>query len=77
MHTDVYTGLLQTQSYIQSSQKPLRKSIKQSHLDHLQICSSSLRGAFCYQKNQHFLEAQPHYNLVKDLRIHVSNMVVI
>ena len=32
MHTDVYTGSLQTQSYIQSSQ---RKSTKQSHLDHL------------------------------------------
>ena len=36
MHTDVYTGSLQTQSYIQSSQKLLRKSIKQSNLDHLQ-----------------------------------------
>ena len=36
MHTDVYNGSLQTQSYIQSSQKPLRNSIKQSTLDHLQ-----------------------------------------
>ena len=35
MYTDVYTGSLQTQSYIESSQKPLRKSTKQSHLDHL------------------------------------------
>jgi len=35
MYTDVYTGSLQTQSYIQSSHKPLRKSTKQSHLDHL------------------------------------------
>jgi len=35
MYTDVYTGSLQTHSYIQSSQKPLRKSTKQSHLDHL------------------------------------------
>ena len=36
LHIDVYTGSLQTQSYIQSSQKPLRKSTKQSNLDHLQ-----------------------------------------
>ena len=36
MHTYVYTGSLQTQSYIQSSQKPLRNSTKQSNLDHLQ-----------------------------------------
>ena len=35
MYTDVYTGSLQTQSYIQSSQKPLRKSTKQPHLDDL------------------------------------------
>jgi len=35
MHTYVYTGSLQIQSYIQSSQKPLRNSTKQSHLDHL------------------------------------------
>jgi len=35
MHTDVYTGSLQTQSYIQSSQKPLRNFTKLSHLDHL------------------------------------------
>jgi len=35
MYTDVYTGSLQTQSYIQFSHKPLRKSTKQSHLDHL------------------------------------------
>ena len=35
MYTDVYTGSLQSQSYIQSSQKLLRKSTKQSHLDHL------------------------------------------
>jgi len=35
MYTDVYTGSLQTQSCIQSSQKPLRNSTKQSHLDHL------------------------------------------
>ena len=35
MYTDVYIGSLQTQSYIQFSQKPLRKSTKQSHLDHL------------------------------------------
>ena len=36
MHTNVYTGSLQTQSYIQSSQKPLRNSTKQSNLDLLQ-----------------------------------------
>ena len=29
------------------------------------------------KKNQYFLEAQPHYNPGKDLKIHVSNMVVI
>ena len=28
-------------------------------------------------KNQYVLEAQPHYNTVKDLDIHVSNMIVI
>ena len=36
MHTEIYTGSLKTQSYIQSSQKPLRNSTKQSNLDHLQ-----------------------------------------
>jgi len=36
MHTEIYTGSLYTQSYIQFSQKPLRNSTKQSNLDHLQ-----------------------------------------
>ena len=36
MHTNVYTGSLYTQSYIKSSQKPLRNFTKQSNLDHLQ-----------------------------------------
>ena len=36
MHTEIYTGSLQTQSYIQSFQIPLRNSTKQSTLDHLQ-----------------------------------------
>jgi len=36
MHTEIYTGSFETQSYIQSSQKPLRNSTKQSNLDHLQ-----------------------------------------
>jgi len=35
MYTDVHTGPLLTQSYIQSSQKLLRNFTKQSHLDHL------------------------------------------
>jgi len=29
------------------------------------------------KKNQYFLESQYHYNSVKDLKIHVSNMFVI
>ena len=43
----------------------------------LQVYSSSLRCAFCYLKNQYFLEARPHYNPGKDPKIHVSNMFVI
>jgi len=37
---------------------------------------SSLKCAFCYLKNQYFLEAQLHSNPGKDLKIHVSNMFV-
>jgi len=40
------------------------------------VCSS-LKCAFCYLKNQYLLEAKPHSNPVKDLKIHISNTFVV
>ena len=45
------------------------------YLDYKYIVILSVH--FVISKTQYFFEVQPHYNPTKDLKIHVSNVIVI
>ena len=62
-----------------------KKVTSKENGDYIHVLYNRIVGMFFFfkmcillsKKNQYFLEAQPHYNPAKDLKIHDSSMFVI